>query len=68
MKNKKINNLDKIIIERFILLNKLHKNTKWLIYSNMPVKQKLAIWHSDLEKFCYTLGMQDRRIRKLIKN
>ena len=48
---------------RFQLLTKLQRHTYWLITSTKPVKEKLAIWHKDFEKFCKELARQDTILR-----
>jgi len=39
-------------LERFQMLMKLHRHTRWLIFSKKPVKERLAIWQKDFDKLC----------------
>jgi len=50
--------------KRFRLLTKLKRHTCWLICSDKPVKEKLAIWYKDFAKFDKELARQDKILLK----
>ena len=50
-----MNQKNKQLFERIQTLEKLKRHTYWLITSDRPVKEKMAIWSKDYEKLCLEL-------------
>ena len=65
MKNKS-EKIDDLIIDTFVMLTKLDKQTKRLFSSKMPAAQKLDVWQKDLNKFKSFLAEKDKTVMKLV--
>ena len=52
--------ITKTILRRLELLEKLKRNTYWLVSCNKPVNEKRAIWRKDFENFVVELSRQDK--------
>lgn len=55
--------IDKIWLERFHTLNRLNADIKMLLKSNMPKRQKIAIWYRKFDCFVQESLDQDWQIR-----
>ena len=55
------NNLEKIRIQRE-LIALMRLEATWVIKSNKPVKQRLAIWHSRCDKLDMYLALAEKAI------
>jgi len=45
--------------EKFRMLMKLNHYTKWLLQSDKPLKEKLAIWQKDFDRLMKELDRYD---------
>jgi hypothetical protein len=62
------NTIDEIWFERYLLLNKLHAQIKWLINCKKPLNQKNAILNENFDRFVLKLHHQDKQIRKIVES
>ncbi|MFH1682745.1 MAG: hypothetical protein ABIA37_03025 [Candidatus Woesearchaeota archaeon] len=63
----KIEIVNNVWMERFLLLNEFYVQGRILLKINRPMNQKLAIWRKKFDEFVLTLADQDLTIRKLIE-